>query len=307
MIQFFFAYRGLSILSTGSAAAKSDSIAKGVPLEDISDDDEDQYSDNEEEDIDLEVDSDTDNKSDKDDVESNEEDVESNEDDFESHEEIKKMPPKKVTPKKVEVKQKSITDQMSALNISKTPMFSMDFQLPFMISPYNEALDQMAKIELLVPMLPRDYFLPNFVNGKTLEIAIQVPSFFVDEDRVIRSNAAVNGFNINTHQAQAFKDTCEAINIAHGMKNAIYGNAMQICMPFVCEERVVQWEIQATNYNLGSLADDLGAAQFHAILSVTVRKQKSTRKTAGGFRIVPTAVAVAVADDDDDDDVDEDM
>ena len=30
-----------------------------------------------------------------------------------------------------------------------------------------------------------------------------------------------------------------------GMKSTIFGKPMEIVMPFVCEERIVDWEIQA--------------------------------------------------------------
>jgi hypothetical protein len=84
---------------------------------------------------------------------------------------------------------------------------------------------------------------------------------FPDERRVIQPNDGVDGFNHNTHQAQPFKDQCERIVAAHDMM-AIYGRPMEITMPFVCEERIVQ----AYHNNLGTITDNLGGEQFHAML-----------------------------------------
>lgn len=272
-----------------SATSKSKSIAQGVALDSISDDEEDAYSNEDQYDIDLEIDSEEE--------ESEEEDSsKQDKDESEEEEEGNIMPPKKATPKKAKGQKyalggddavENISHNIRDMQINKVPMFSMDYVLPFMICTYNEKLDQMATVEVLVPMLPKEFFLVDIISGGTkVVISIQVPSFFVDEDRVYVANEDVDGFNEDTYQAQAFKDRCENINTIFGMKNAIYGNPMSIDMPFICEERIVEWEIQGHVNTLGKLTNDLGSTQFHAILSVTVRKLPTKRKTTGGFRVV---------------------
>jgi hypothetical protein len=247
-------------------------VERGVPLEAISDDEEDPYIDEEDqEDIDLDADS-------------------------EDGDEEEIMPPKR-TPNKPATGRKNsavnddsttedISSRLFEMNIGGIPLWSMDFSLPYILSVYNADLDQMVRVDVFVPTLPREFFIPDIMaGGQKMQVKIQVPPFFPDERRVIQSNEGVDGFNHNTHQAQSFKDQCERIVSAHGMM-AIYGRPMEISMPFVCEERLVEWEIQAYVNDLGTLTDDLGGEQFHAVLSIVARKLRTKRKTEGRFRVV---------------------
>ncbi len=178
-----------------------------------------------------------------------------------------------------------LPSRLSQLSI--VPAFSMDFKLPFVHYSYNEGLDQMIKVEVLVPILPKEYFIPDLRNdGQTLDILIQVPFKFIDEERVLDSNSDKKDFNVNTYQAQAYKDMCEGIMAKFGKTNSIFGKPMVIDLPFVCEQRIVEWEVQAYPNDLGTLTDDLGGQQFHAVLSVILRKLKTKRKTTGGFRVI---------------------
>ncbi len=62
---------------------------------------------------------------------------------------------------------------------------------------------------------------------------------------------------------------------------------MSMALPFGCEERIVEWEVQAYPNNLGELSDDLGGQQFFACLDITLWKLPSTKcKTTGGFWII---------------------
>lgn len=203
---------------------------------------------------------------------------------------------KKSTPKKTvaptaragETSGEDLSARMNQMDISAVPMFCMDWTCPFILSTYNEDVDIMIKAQVLVPIYPKEYFIPDVGNGgMQLEIRLQVPSFFVDEARILESNAGQAGFNVNTYQAQSFKDVCEQIDTHYGMLNNIFGaTPMIIALPFACEERLVDWEIQAYPNDLGTLTDDLGGQQFHACLSITLRKHKTKRKTTGGFRVV---------------------
>ena len=128
----------------------------------------------------------------------------------------------------------------------------------------------MIKAEVYVPTLPRNFFILEIVNGGLgLEVRIEMPSFFVKEERVIQSNNHVRGFNQNTHEAQAFKDVSQEIDKHFGMTNHIFGdNPFVIDLPFTCEERIVSWELQAYHNDLGDLTDELGGQQFHMVLVV---------------------------------------
>jgi hypothetical protein len=106
---------------------------------------------------------------------------------------------------------------------------------------------------------------------------------------VIKSNANVAGFSQNFSEAQAFKNVCEKVYADHGMLvNNLFGKPLEITMPFICEERITHWEIQAYANKLGSLSEDLGT-QYHCLLTVVVQKLRTKRVTKGGFRIVEPA------------------
>lgn len=275
----------------GSATAKAASTGQGVPLEDISDDEEDPFEAvSEEEDIDLEADS------------------EEEEEEAEESDDI--MPPKSRTPKKSTPSRKKaastpggdttaedLSAHMSAMNINNVPMFSMDFKLPFMLSVYNDALDQMVKLEMWVPILPKEFFVPDIIDGKRLRISIRIPDFFTDEACVIKSNRGVDGFNKNTHEAQSFKDQCEAVHAFYSMQHII-GKPQELGLPFTCEERIVFWEIQAYPNEEGTLTDDLGGVQFHGVLVVVCQKLRTKRKNTGGFRIIDATEPMATDDGD---------
>lgn len=208
----------------------------------------------------------------------------------------------KSTPKRTPQKKKGVAHSSSAgadtsedalaarmedLNIN-VPMFSMDYKMPFILTTYNEGLDQMCTIQILTVTMPKDSFIPDVVDGgKRLEVRILVPSFFVDETRILdEKRGVVTGFNKNTHEAQAFRDVCETIDSHYGMQAIIFGEPMSIALPFICEERVVQWEIQAHVNQFGELTDELGGQQFMACVAMKLRKLKTKRKTTGAFRVI---------------------
>ena len=266
----------------GSAAAKAQASSRGVPLEDISDDSDtgDEFQEDGDED-DLSLGS-----------------ADSEEGESEDNEErmpLKKTPTKtkKATPSKAKA---PVFDDMPDLeNRMKTTsigsqQYSLDFKLPFLLSTYSQGVDEMVKVEIYVPLLPQEYFTPDIENGgKTLSLKIQVPAFFVDELRVIKSNANVEGFSQNFSEAQAFKNVCEKVYAEHGMLvNNLFGKPFEITMPFVCEERITHWEIQAYANKPGTLSEDLGS-QYHCLLTVVVQKLRTKRVTKGGFRIVEPA------------------
>jgi hypothetical protein len=212
-------------------------------------------------------------------------------------EDEEEMPPKK-TPSKTKKatpskNKKTVVDDMPDLEnrMKKASLgsqhYSLDFKLPFLLSTYDQGVDELVKVEIFVPLLPQEYFTPDIENGgKTLSLKIQVPAFFVDEGRVIKSNANVAGFSQNFSEAQAFKNVCEKVYADHGMLvNNLFGKPFEIAMPFVCEERISHWEIQAYANKLGSLSEELGN-QYHCLLTVVVQKLRTKRVTKGGFRVI---------------------
>jgi hypothetical protein len=140
--------------SAGAAVARGESTSRGVPLEDISDDEDDPFE--EEEEVEKEVE--------ESDLEEDEEAI---------------MPPH-----------------------NTVPLYSMDFKLPFIISTYQREVDDFAKVEVVVPM-PKEFFSVDIEQGMAVKITIRMPSFVTDEERVIRVNRGVSGFNHNTSEAQA--------------------------------------------------------------------------------------------------------
>jgi hypothetical protein len=252
---------------TGSAQAKA--AAEGVSLEDISDDEEDPYELEEEDDISLGSGI----------VEEEEEVMPS-----------KSTPKKKNPSKKVSTTGGDFSTDMQNLSISNkrsSKLFSMEFKLPYIMNTYNEGTDQMIKIDILVPCLPEEYFIPDVGNGgNVFELSIQVPGFFIDEERVIKKNSSITGFNQNTHEAQSFKDVCEKIDTHYGMTDKVYAEKpLSIDLPFTCEERLVDWEIQGyLNEEVADKFED--NAQYHFVLQARLRKLKTKRRTTGTFRLV---------------------
>ena len=241
-------------------------------MEEVSDDNTD-YEDEEEEDIDLE-----------DFEEEDQADIE--------EEETTTMAPssakKKSTPRKVAAPDPidDLTKSVSKMGVAPSS-FCMDFKFPFIMTTYNEHLDVMCRVEFYVPTIPKEYFIPDVINGNVLSLKVQVPSFFYSENRVLDSNANTNGFNQNTHEAQAFKNQCEEIDNYFGLVDAIFGDKPQeVKLPFTCEDRIVDWEFQAYPNELGDLTDEFGSLQFFGCISVKLRKLKQKRRAAGGFRII---------------------
>lgn len=252
-----------------------------VRLEDISDDDSDPFEEDEEV----------------------SEEVSGSEDEVEDEEAMAKSTPKKRTPMKAGGKKSTpgrtnagaetsedafLSAKMEQMELA-VPTYSMEFKQPFILTTYNEGDDRMCTIHVIALTMPKENFIPEVVDvGKRLEIRMRVPGFFLDEGLIIELKSGVKGFNKNTHQAQSFKSVCEAIDEQYGMlaRKPVFGHAMIIALPFVCEERVVEWEIQAYPNNMGDLTDDLGGQQFFACLTITLRMLKTKRATTGNFRVI---------------------
>ena len=52
-------------------------------------------------------------------------------------------------------------------------MYNLDYKLPFVLSVYNDAIDQLCKVEVYVPILPKEFFILDVaVRGKALLIKV---------------------------------------------------------------------------------------------------------------------------------------
>ena len=153
----------------------------------------------------------------------------------------------------------------------------MDFSFPFIITTFNQDFDVMCKVELFTHFLLKEYFQPETLNrGSVLEIQCMVPHMFANEERVLQANSENQGFNYNTHEAQAHKDACEMID-NYFPNSVMIGNNQKIKLPFPCDERIVSWECQAYANDL--LNDELfveeeteEGQQYNNILVITLQK-----------------------------------
>jgi hypothetical protein len=58
-----------------------------------------------------------------------------------------------------------ISSRLFDMNISGIPLWSMDISLPYILSVYNADLDQMVRVDVFVPTLPRELFIPDIMAG----------------------------------------------------------------------------------------------------------------------------------------------
>jgi hypothetical protein len=58
----------------------------------------------------------------------------------------------------------AFVSRMADLSI-EVPMYSMDFKAPIILTPYKDQLDDMLKVQVFVPILPRAFFVPDIVDG----------------------------------------------------------------------------------------------------------------------------------------------
>ena len=272
--------RFLTCCFPGSQEAKDKEAGKNLSTEEGSSSDDSSYNGESEEDIDLEAD---------------------------SEEEDSKMPatpvrkskrtPKKTTPAPVQATSpdppaaatvdtvQQMTSALSNMRLGVVP-FSMAWKFPFIITPYKEGNDDMINIDIFSITVPKEMIHPEVIEGAMFHLKVQVPAFFTMETRIIAAEAETEGFNKDTHLAQEFKARCEAIDKYYNYANEIFGAPQKIALPFVCEERIVAWEVQAYPNEDVTLTELLGSPQFFQTISVTLRKLRRKRRVVGGFKIV---------------------
>lgn len=213
----------------------------------------------------------------------------------------KKPIPRKTSAKKpkpaTELDVKGLSASMKNLSVSKP--WSMDLQMPYIVYVYQEGDEDYCSVDFFGPVLPKDYFYPDVVDGgNTLQVSVKIPDFFTKPNRKVKVKKSLQGFNENTSEAQAFKTVCHEIDSHFDFKDEKVGEPTSVVLPFTCEERLVHWEVQGYKNNLADLTDKLGGQQFHWCLSVTVRKLVNKIRVGGGFVIVESDDEEEMKDDD---------
>jgi hypothetical protein len=256
-------------LSTGSAARKASEEGK-IQLEDISADSES-----------YEVEEDLEDFDDEEDFE--EETMPS------TPAQKKRTPAKKATAPIGRPTEDPVTTLSSSIKKMSVGIksFSMDFKLPWIMYTYQEGNEDYCSVDFYAPVLPREYFTPDVVDGgNSLTMTVRIPNFFTQPRRKMKAKKSTN-FNENTSEAQAFKKVCHDIDAMHDLKDDKTGEPTIVSLPFTCEERLVAWEVQGYKNNcLGDLTEKLGGQQFHWCLTVTVRKLAYKIRLEGKFKVV---------------------
>ncbi|KAG7369806.1 hypothetical protein IV203_027552 [Nitzschia inconspicua] len=191
-----------------------------------------------------------------------------------------------------------ITSSMKKMNVDPFCPHNFNATFPFIISSYGEGDDEMCDIFFFVPTLPRECFKPDVINnGIAFTLSMRVPRFFFKGKRILLANHENPNFNENTAAAQAFKKLCGRIETGNVDIQSIYTKPQIVQLPFVCEERIVEFEIQIARNNLGNLTDLCGGVQFHVVLWAKLRKIREKTRIVGKYRMIHD-------DSSDDDDMD---
>ena len=262
-----------------------------IPLEEVSDDDEDEFTEEE--------------VSDSDDDDDKEDDLDSfievEVDETNDLHKAAAMPVRSPAGMKLRAKKSPLRDKTAAAvntltsSVSKLKLagggyekFSMDFKYPFIVTTYKDQEDDFVNLQLMTPTFPKEYFLLDVIDdGMVFQLRTEVPNLFMDEARVLAANQHTEGFNTNTHLAQSWATTCNDISNHFNMVTTVYGEKPQtIQLPFACEERIVYWELEAHKNKEGDLTDELAAQQYFFLLSVSLRKLRTKRKTTGTIRLI---------------------
>lgn len=223
--------------------------------------------------------------------ETEEEEIDSEKEEEEGEEDMslkrsakKKTPKKNITPS-VQASVDDVTTKLGDMMVFED--YSLEYKHPFMIKVYHLNNDEMCDVDFDIPTYPKECYIPEMADGgNTLELRTAIRKDFRDPIRVMKANKNKKGFNGNTTMAQSHKALCAKIDNDNGFQDIVFSPPQRVSLPFICEERIVCWEIQAAKNNLGELTDDLGGQQWCFTLIVTMRKLKEKRRTFGAFRLV---------------------
>jgi hypothetical protein len=183
-----------------------------------------------------------------------------------------------------------ITSDIIDMSVVKQQKFSMDHRFPFILYDYVSDGRRRISVDFLILTVPKEMIRPKMDDtGTELQVAVVVPPFFADADRLMAANNAP-GFTQDTHKATAFKEAAMKLHNHHQSfdEDDIIGNPQRIKLPFQCEEHIVEWEVQAFENDSQALTDGLGGSQFYFVLSVDLVSVVKARKKKekGGFRVI---------------------
>ena len=155
----------------------------------------------------------------------------------------------KTTPRqKSDVENLSKTMSRLSTGGQKKSEFNMIFVYPEINFVYVENDTDHVQVEFLVQAMNMDHFQPRVSNdGLTLELRTEVPNFFYDSDRLVKSNEDVTTFNKNSHKFTAMEkvlDSCKKHHDWEDYNDKIWSPPQLVVLPFICEEEILEWEVQ---------------------------------------------------------------
>ena len=174
--------------------------------------------------------------------------------------------------------------------------FSLQVQFPYLQYTYTEDERQRVTTDFLVIAQGEKLYRP-FVppGGSELHVGMVLPKFFIDKTRLIEAKAGDASFTANTHKVTAFADVVAKVEKTAGIDDdnrdidaiEFLAAPMKLKLPFLCEEEIVEWEMQAFQNNDEDFIDGCGGYQYYFILTVTLQSVvKKKEKKVGGFRVI---------------------
>jgi hypothetical protein len=179
--------------------------------------------------------------------------------------------------------------------------FSMDSRFPFILCDCVSGGRRRALVDFLIVAVTKDMVQPKMADsGLEPQVAVVVPAFFADADRLMAANVGASGFAEDNHKAAAFKEAAMKLYDHHESfdEDDIVGDPQRIKLPFQCEQRIAHWEVQAFENDSAELTDGLGGSQFYFVLSVDLASvvMERKKKEKGGFRVISSPARGASGD-----------
>ena len=229
---------------------------------------------------------------------SSDDDTESDEDSASVKEDLK--PPAKPAKKEEQGENYSfedhLTEDFGKMSVASTTPFSLGVQFPYLLYSYKEDDRDRVTVDFLVVAQAQDAFRPVVPPGGTeLHVGMALPKFFIDRTRLLEAKAGDATFTINTNKATSFSAVVEKVEASAGITDdnrdtesfELLSTPMKVKLPFVCEEEIVEWEMQAFQNNDVDFTDACAGLQYFFILTVTLQSVvKKKERKAGGFRVI---------------------
>jgi hypothetical protein len=172
------------------------------------------------------------------------------------------------------------------MSVVKMQKFSMDSRFPFILHDYVSGGRRRASVDFLIITVTKDMVRPKMADsGLELQVAMVVPAFFADADRLMAANVGDSGFTEDNHKEAAMKlhDHHESFD-----EDDVVGDPQRIKLPFQCEQHIAHWEVQAFENDSAELTDGLGGSQLYFVPSVDLASvvMERKKKEKGGFRVI---------------------